>query len=208
MTGRPRRGLPLLVGLWFTAHGFTVSAAPMQDPDWPCQQRLVPELTAGTYWMGAPIPDGIDWRSDPPIARLVEAVSPREVPTDVGTAKILAFAKALKGGEQARILSAAFAGILDETNRQRSQIIERLKELTRRQRDIAVQVAKVTDEVNAIPADATGEDANRRADALGRQALLTRIFDETRGTMRYACEVPTQLEARFGAYARALQTAP
>jgi len=32
---------------------------------WPCQQRLVPELSAGTYWTGAPIPDGdYDLRPD------------------------------------------------------------------------------------------------------------------------------------------------
>lgn len=184
------------------------AAPPTEDPDWPCQQRLVPELSAGTYWTGAPLPDGVDWRANERVAGLVEAVAPRDVPSDVGTAKIQAFAKALKPDEKAAILPMAFAGILEETNRERGQIIVRLKELTRRQREIAGQVAKVTAEIDAIPADTTGEGASRRAEALGRQGFLTRAFDETRRTMRYACEAPTQLEARLGTYAGALQAAP
>jgi len=186
----------------------TRAAPPVEDPDWPCQQRLVPELSAGTYWTGAPLPDGADWRSDPRVAALVEAIAPRDVPTDGGVAKITAFAAALKPGEKDTLLATAFVGILDETNRKRGQIIARLKELARRQREIAVQAAKVTDEIDAIPADATGEDANRRAEAVSRQGFVTRTFDETRRTMRYACEAPTQLEARLGAYTRALQAEP
>jgi hypothetical protein len=185
----------------------TYAAAPSEDPDWPCQQRLVPELSAGTYWAAGPLPAGMDWRADPRVAGLVEAVAPRDVPADVGTAKIRAFASALKPGDEPEILAMAFVGILEETNRERSQMIVRLKELTRRQREIAGQVAKVTDEIDAIPSDATGGEAERRAEALGRQAFLTRAFDETRRTMRYACEAPTQLEARLGAYAAALQQA-
>jgi len=195
-------------GLCLALLAFSARAAPpTEDPDWPCQQRLVPELSAGTFWTGAPLPGGVDWRANPRVAGLVDAVAPRDVPADVGTAKIRAFAKALKPGGRATILPIAFVGILEETNRERSQIIARLKELTRRQREIADQVAKVTDEIAAIPPDATGGAADRRAEAVGRQGFLTRAFDETRRTMRYACEAPTQLEARFGAYAGALQQA-
>jgi hypothetical protein len=34
---------------------------------------------------------------------------------------------------------------------------------------------------------------------------VTRAFESTQRTMRYACEVPVQLEARLGRYARFLQ---
>jgi hypothetical protein len=209
VTVRARLGWMAAAGLCLALVTLPARAAPpSEDPDWPCQQRLVPELSAGTYWTSAPLPNGVDWRSNTSVADLVQAVSPRDVPADVGTAKILAFSKSLRPGEKAAILSTAFAGILEETNRERGQIITRLKELMRRQREIAAQVAKIADEIDAIPADATGDDANRRAEAQVRQGFLTRAFDETRRTMRYACEAPTQLEARLGAYAGALQAAP
>ena len=209
MSNRLRFGLQAAVGLCLAVLTLPAQAAPpAEDPDWPCQQRLVPELSAGTYWTGAPLRDGTDWRSDPRVAALVEAVAPRDVPPDAGVAKITAFVAALKPGEKDTLLATAFVGILDETNRERSQIIARLKELARRQREIAAQAAKVADEIDAIPADATGEEANRRTEAVNRRGFVTRAFDETRRTMRYACEAPTQLEARLGAYTKALQAEP
>jgi hypothetical protein len=58
------------------------------DPDWPCQQRLVPELTAAAYWRGPPLQGLGDWRADPEIAELVRRLSPRRVTTQEGLAKI------------------------------------------------------------------------------------------------------------------------
>ena len=40
-----------------------------------------------------------------------------------------------------------------------------------------------------------------------RLAFVIREFEEAEQTLRYACEAPVALEARLGAYARALQKA-
>ena len=184
------------------ACGAQAQPAP-QPADWPCQQRLVPTLTAGTYWSGPPLP--ADWQGDPRVAGLVADLAPREMQADEGTAKIKAFAKGLKPAEKPVLLAKVFVGLVAETNRERSQVIDRLEELARRQRGIADQVAKVTTELEAVPADAAGDEATRRAEIVDRRAFLTRTFDDTQRTMRYACDVPTQLEARLGAYARTLQ---
>jgi hypothetical protein len=198
--------MPLLAAAcWLGQVVGAAAAPPAQDPDWPCPQRLVPELSAGTFWDGPPPATVLDWHADPRVVKLVEAVAPRDVEVKAGTARIDAFAKALKASERPRFLFAALTGILDETNRQRTEIIERIKELARRQRGIADQVTKISNEVSAIPAEATGDDAQRRAEAVERQNFLTRTFDETRRTMRYACETPTELEARLGTYAKALE---
>jgi hypothetical protein len=184
--------------------GARAAAAPGQDPDWPCQQRLVPELTVGAYWNGPAAPDA-NWRDDAPVAQLVADIAPRDVAPEDGVAKIETFAKTLSPAERPAALSLAFAGVTEETNRLRDSVIERIKELTRRQRGIADQVGKATDQVSAIPADATGPDAEKRAEAVERQTMLTRTFEDTRRTMRYACNAPTALEARLGLYARTLQ---
>jgi hypothetical protein len=182
-------------------------AAPQtQDPDWPCQQRLVAELSWGAYWNSPspPSPDA-NWHSDLRVEKLVDTVTPRDVSPEEGSAKIDAFVKSLKPSERDMVSSAAFVGILAETNRERTEIIERIKELGRRQRGIADQVSRLSDQIGAIPPDTKPDDAQRIADATNQRNLLTRTFDETRHTMRYACDVPTQLEARLGIYARALQ---
>ena len=59
--------------------------------------------------------------------------------------------------------------------------------------------------LNAIPPDATGDQAAQRDDIMQRRALVIRGFEDVQRTIRYACDVPVQLEARLGAYARALQ---
>jgi len=38
-----------------------------EDPDWPCQQRLVPNVTAAAYWNGTLDMQG-DWQADPEVS--------------------------------------------------------------------------------------------------------------------------------------------
>jgi len=186
--------------------GFPVAAFaayPNQDPDWPCQQRLVPEVTAATFWNG-PLPMG-EAPSDPRIDRLVNAVAPRDVSLDDAKARIAEFLKTVKPKERAAIVPAAFVAIVAEVNRERSDVIGSIKDLTRRQRDIAALVAKADSDLAAIPETAQGEDAAKRDEALQRKTFLARTFEDTRKTMRYACDVPAQLDARLGAIAQQMQ---
>jgi hypothetical protein len=183
------------------------SAPPRNDdPDWPCQQRLVPKLAAAAYWNGPPVESLGDWRADPEVADLARRLAPRRFSTEEGLAEIGAFKKTLSD-DRSRRLGLAFRGLLEETDRERSALIEQLKEIGRRQRDLADLVARLAAELNAIPPDATGEAAARRADLQQRHDFTARNFEEIQHTIRYACETPVELDARLGAWARALQEA-
>lgn len=176
------------------------------DPDWPCQQRLVPKLAAAAYWNGT-IPDNLgDWRADPQIADMVRRLAPRRVSTEAGLAEIAAFTRALSGDRQRRV-ALAFSGLLGETDRERAGLIEELKQIGRRQRELSDLVARLTTELNAIPVDAVGEAAARRLDLQQRHDFTARNFEEIQRTIRYACDTPVALDARLGAWARALQDA-
>jgi hypothetical protein len=102
-------------------------------------------------------------------------------------------------------VTLAVAGLLEETNRARNDLIGRIKQFARRQRDIADIVARITAELRALPPDAQGEAADRRAELEQRRSFTSRAFQEAQQTVRFACEAPVQLEARLGAYIRALQ---
>jgi hypothetical protein len=193
-----------------TLAAFAAGAAPPQrESDWPCQQPLVPTITAAQVWDG-PSLEGIgDWHDEPTVAALVQRIMPRRVSADEGKAAIDDFIHGLPADapQRQRLVTLAFAGVLDETNHQRSTLIDRLKELGARQRGLADIVAKLTAEYDAIPANAQGADAERRADLEQRRDYSSRSFDELQRTMRYACEVPATLDARLGAYARELRAA-
>ncbi|HVJ52672.1 MAG TPA: hypothetical protein VM689_09435 [Aliidongia sp.] len=195
----------LAASLYLMLGGAALAQPAPPDADWPCRQRLVPELTAGGLWNGPPPPADRKWQDDKRIAGLVTSVSSRDLPVDEGKAQLNKFADGVKPAERKVILPEIFAGIVDEVNRQRGEVIARLREMTRRQRDIGDVVAKVTTELQQIPETAEGADAQRRAEIVQRRNYVIRAFEETEHTMRYACEVPVALEARLGDYARLLQ---
>ena len=176
-----------------------------EDPDWLCQQRLVPRLSAAAYWSG-PFEAPGDWRADPEIADLVQHLAPRRVTTQEGLDAIASFTQNVSG-DRPRHLALVFRGLLEETDRQRAELIEKLKQIGRRQRELADLVARLADELRSIPAATAGEAAAKRVDLQQRHDFTTRNFEEIQRTTRYACEMPVDLDARLGAWARALQTA-
>jgi len=182
------------------------AAAPRsEDPDWPCQQRLVPRLAAAAYWNGQLDMRG-DWRADPEVAELVRRLGPRRVTTEEGLVAITNFAKTVSG-DRPRHLALVFRGLLEETDRERAGLIEQLRQMGRRQRELADLVARLADELEAVPPNVTGEAAEKRVDLRQRHDFTARNFEEIQRTIRYACETPVELDARLGAWARALQQA-
>jgi hypothetical protein len=165
----------------------------------------VPDLRAATFWNGPSLDNLPDWHSNKQVSALVTAVTPRSVETETGTAAIDKFARRLRPVERRTLLPVTFKGILEETNSERAAVIDRIKSLTRRQREVGALIEKVSAELRTIPETAEGPDADRRAEIVQRLGLMTRGFEETERTMRYACEAPVDLEARLGAYARALE---
>jgi hypothetical protein len=174
------------------------------DPTWPCQQPLVPALSAGAMWSG-PSLDGIgDWHDAPAAAALVARITPRGVPAADGTAAIVDFTAHLEG-DRTRLIALAFVGLLEESNRQRGEVIDRIKSLAERQRNLADLIAHLGAELDAMPATVEGTATAERTELSERLTFTTRAYTELQRTMRYACDVPVQIDARLGAYARALQ---
>lgn len=182
------------------------SIAAASDAEWPCQQRLVPVLTAGMIWNGPPIDDVGDWRADPRVTELVEHIVPRDIGPEQGEAAIAAFAEQL-GSDKARPITLAFSGLLTETNHERAEVIERIKDLGERQRNLAALIDRLTTELGAMTDAEHGDVSPARDELQQRLTYTSRTYAEVQRTMRYACQVPVSLDARLGAYARALESA-
>ena len=186
---------------WTVTAAVVLGAAGLPaDPDWPCVQRLVPELAAGAYW-GGPVASG-DWHADPRVAAVVASVAPRGVAAQAGADQLSAFADTLPAPERPAVLAEVFAGLVEDINTQRTEIIDRLHSIAHRQRLLAETTSRITGELRALPADAP---AAQREEIVSRRALLIREFQEIERTIRYACEAPVQMEAKLGTLAQALQ---
>ena len=187
----------MLLGVFALAIG---AAGPPADPDWPCMQRLVPTLTASTLWGGHDAAG--DWRADPAVAAVVAAVAPRGVSAADGAARLDQFVATMPAADRPAVSAQVFAGLVDETNVQRSQIIDRLRDIARRQRTLTELTSRVTVDLRALPADAP---AAQREEIVSRRGFLIREYEQIERTIRYACEAPVQMEQKLGALAQALQ---
>ena len=187
----------MLLGVFALAIG---AAGPPADPDWPCMQRLVPTLTASTLWGGHDAAG--DWRADPAVAAVVAAVAPRGVSAADGAARLDQFVATVPAADRPAVSAQVFAGLVDETNVQRSQIIDRLRDIARRQRTLTELTSRVTVDLRALPADAP---AAQREEIVSRRGFLIREYEQIERTIRYACEAPVQMEQKLGALAQALQ---
>lgn len=188
------------IGLLAASLFLAAAGPPPADPDWPCVQRLVPVLTAGTIWAGHDA--AVDWRADPAAAAAVAAAAPRTRPLPQAVAVLDAYAATLPADGRPAALALLFAGLVDETNQQRTEVIQRLRGIARRQRALTEITGRVTAELRALPPDAP---AAVRDEVVQRRAYLVREYEEIERTIRYACEVPGALEARLGSFAQALQ---
>jgi hypothetical protein len=196
------RQIALLAGLVLALPA--AAAAPRSNPDWPCQQRLVPSLGAGSFWPGFSPENAGDWQAEPRVADLVARISPRHVSAEDGIAAIDSFVASLAADpDKTKLLTLLFAGVFAETNRERGELITRLEELGKRQHDLADIASQAEEELQKLPADA---DAAKRTDLEERFAYVTRAFETTQRTMRYACQAPVRLEARLGRYAEAIRS--
>jgi hypothetical protein len=178
-----------------------------QDPDWPCIQRKVPELSAAAVWEGPPIEETADrWRDDAEVVALVEQIAARRMSLEDAEAAIAAFGGGLDAAERQARLTLVFAGLFETLDQERSDVIAGIERYGRRQKTLAEQIRAERAELSELSAAATAAaDAQRAAELENRLLWETRIFNERRNSLAFVCEVPTLIEQRLFVLARAIQ---
>ncbi len=173
--------------------GIAPAADTADTADWPCPQPRAPDVTAGLYWEDPPIPADARWQDDAALVTLIDAVTAHGVPVAEGSARLAAFAEQVPQAARARVLPVLFAGLVARINEQHRSAIARIEGLGRRQAAIAAKLRTLE--------TATDEDSAEQRD------LALRAYRAQSQMMGAVCHVPTELEARLGAYARALRAA-
>ena len=176
-------------------------------PDWPCKQLKVPVLSAAAIWAGPPIDNvGNAWEQAPGLPELVARLAARRTPMAEAEKEIANYltGTAEEKQEKAKLL---FAGLLETLNTQRTQVMNGLERANRKQKEFARDHSR-------RGGRRSGNFKTRRLrirpqiEELGRQIEWgTRIFEDRRKTMSFACEVPIEIEQRLFALSRAIQSA-
>lgn len=172
-------------------------AASGADPDWPCIQRKVPELSLGQIWNGPELPESArEWAKDDKVSALVREAAARRVPVAEAQQDIRDFAATLPSDQLDSRMAMLVQGLFDHMNAERSHVISGIGRYARKQLELAAALRKEASEVDAlrVSPDANPNDVAARTDRLIWQ---TRLFEERVQSLTYVCEVPTVIEQRL-----------
>ncbi len=178
-------------------------AADPRYPDWPCAQAKVPEISLAAVWAGPPLDDvSGKWKDDAKVSALVAKLAARRTPLEEAQKGITEY---LNGAaDKTRSGKLLFAGLFDSLNAQRSQVLNGLERVTRKQREAADKIRADTIALQALQG-ATPPDQTK-IDELGNQLVWqTRIFEDRRNVIKFVCEVPTAIDQRLFALGRTIQ---
>jgi len=192
----------LLAALLVLSLPVAVEAASNQDPDWPCIQRKVPELSFGQIWTGEALPASAkDWSKDRRVSDLVKELAARRLPIADAQAQIREFAAGLPADAAKDRLAMLVQGLFDYMNRERSEVISGIARYARSQVALAARLRKEASEADALR-NKPDADVNEIAQRTDRLTWETRIFEERVQSLTYVCEVPTLIEQRLYALAK------
>ncbi len=194
------------LGALVASAGARAAAPGPRDPDWPCQQIKVPQLSVATMWAGPPLDQAqAQWRDDPEVAALAARLAQRRVSLDQARTEIAAFATAAGDHRQDRLL-ALFAGLFATLDEERSAVVNGLDRYGNRQKSLADKVRGEADALHAEQAAATPDE--RKLATLGNEiGWDTRVFEDRRTSIHYACDVPNIIEQRLFALSQTIHAA-
>ncbi|ULK99445.1 hypothetical protein [Bradyrhizobium sp. I71] len=194
----------LLAALVVALSGTTARAADPRYPDWPCTQAKVPEISLAAVWAGPPLDDVQNkWKDDAKVSALVAKLAARKTPLDEAEKSVKEFLAA-SGSDKAANAKLLFAGLFDTLNAQRSQVMNGLERVSRKQREAADKIREETLQLHTLQG-ATPRDETK-VEALSNELIWkTRIFEDRTKVVRFVCEVPTTIDQRLFALGRVIQ---
>jgi hypothetical protein len=179
-------------------------AADKRYPDWPCVQPKVPEMSAAAMWDGPSIADvGNSWQDDPKLKDLVVRLAARRTPLDVAEKMAADFVTGNNEEKQDKA-KKLFVGLFDTLSQERSEVMSGIERVSRNEKELGDKIRSDVDTLHQLE-DKPGEDQSKVTALANQVEWSTRIFEDRRKTIRYVCEVPTVIEQRVFALARAIR---
>jgi len=168
------------------------------DPEWPCIQRFVPIVSPAVMWP-IPVEESMsqEWRKNPEIRKLAEELGDLEAFTDQHRASIEAFATAAPDADKEVQLSLLAVGVVDVTNRVRTQYMKGIKRFTRQQIAISEQIEDTLNQLSLLEDESTTKDGQERAEIEESLRWHERVYDQRERAIGLLCEEPVELEQRL-----------
>ena len=186
----------------------TATAQPRTDPDWPCVQRKVTNLSPGPFWNGPDLAQARQWGDDSAAAQLARKLASRRTEMSEVDGLLDAFA-AEAGPDKDQRLARVFSGVFEVIGGERDKVMGGIGRYAQGQRRMAERIREEADKISQTKDAPSAEDAREmpkdQSELETRFAWDRRIFQERSQSLQYVCEVPQLLEQRLGEIARRIQ---
>lgn len=173
-------------------------------PDWPCVQRLIPELAWGTLWAG-PSLDELEqpWWEDQQVGRTVRASTSRTISEEQALDHLQRFIEENDPDKQR--LTLLFSGLFEQINSERSRTIEKIRSASRAQVARLEQVSELVNELETArdSTNAAEEEITRLEKELHWER---RTFEMRQQALPALCEKPYLLEERLARMVRIIDS--
>lgn len=173
-------------------------AADFSDPDWPCIQRKVENLSPGLMW-----PKPVTRTALPPeAADLAARLALRRVSLEEAETQVRNFVEKTAGAD-AQLLGNIFYDVFDKLAENRHRLISGIARYSRNQIALSKKIDNSRSEMTKLTAEKS-QDFDR-IDKLEEQIDWDeRIYKDRTQALTYVCETPVIIEKRAYAIAQLL----
>jgi hypothetical protein len=175
-----------------------------RDPNWPCQQIKVSEMSLAAVWSGPSVdPRDTTWKDNPAVADLVATLAPRREP--IYQAQTLLHDFARHSGEQkpAQLLQV-LVGLFDVLDRERGSVIAGLDRFGERQKQLAAELREDNEKLRTLQAE-SASDPTAVQQMTQQVKWAAEVFQDRSQALSHACDVPSKIEQRLFALAHQIQ---
>ena len=194
-----KRIITLIIILFFIFS--KVYAAPPgkeKDPDWPCIQVYIEELSWGSIWTGPVLDENsAKWSENEELNILSKELMNRKIKESEGIVKLKKYITKNKSPEE---LTKLFNALFDRTNETWKKRNKKLLSFGKRQRLTSEKIAKKLENIKEL---SKNFEANKdKIEELEQEQFWDiRRFEDRRALSDSLCEQPRFYEKRLGIYA-------
>jgi len=175
-----------------------------RDPDWPCPQIKVPELSLAAVWSGPSVdPQDAHWKDQPAVVSLVEKLAPRREPIDQAQTLLSDFARQTGSDKQQQLLEV-LVGLFNVLDQERDSVISGLDRFGHRQKELAADIRADNERLRALQND-PASDPKALQQMTQQVTWKVEVFQDRSQAVSYACDVPAKIEQRLFTLARYIQ---
>ena len=168
-----------------------------KNPDWPCIQVYIEELSWGSIWTGPPLDENSSkWGDDEKLSSLAEKIMKRNTKENEGIKELKKYIKKNNSPEQ---LTKLFHALFDTTNIIWKKRNEKLLNFGKRQRLTSEKISTKLGKIKKLSKDY--ESNKDEIQKLEQENFWdVRRFEDRRALSDSLCEQPRFYEKRLGTY--------